>query len=43
VNEKTGAPFSYTDACVAVGAHVGHNPESTAQTVKAVIEFLKSL
>jgi len=28
---------------VAVGAHVGHNPESTAQTVKAVIEFLKSL
>jgi dienelactone hydrolase len=43
VNEKTGAAFSYTDACVALGAHVGHNPESTAQTVKAVVEFLKSL
>ena len=43
VNEKTGAAFSYNDACVAVGAHVGHNPDSTAQTVKAVIEFLKAL
>ncbi len=43
VNEKTGQPFSYSDPCIALGAHVGHNPESTAQTVKAVIEFLKSL
>lgn len=42
-NAQSGAPFSYTDACVAVGAHVGHNPDSTTQTVKSVIEFLKSL
>ena len=43
VNEKTSQPFSYADPCISLGAHVGHNPESTVQTVKAVIEFLKSL
>jgi dienelactone hydrolase len=43
VNAQTGAPFSYTDGCVAVGAHVGHNPDSTAQTVKSVIAFLQAL
>lgn len=43
VNEKTSQPFSYGDPCISLGAHVGHNPESTVQTVKAVIEFLKSL
>jgi dienelactone hydrolase len=42
-NAQSGAPFSYTDACVAVGAHVGHNPDSTAQTVKSVIAFLQAL
>jgi len=42
-NAKTGAPFSYGDPCVEKGAHVGHNPESTALTVKAVIEFIKRL
>jgi dienelactone hydrolase len=42
-NAQTGAPFSYTDACVALGAHVGHNPDSTAKTVKSVVEFLQSL
>ncbi len=42
-NVQSGAPFSYTDPCVAVGAHVGHNPDSTAKTVKSVVEFLQSL
>ena len=42
-NAQTGAPFSYNDACVALGAHVGHNPDSAEKTVKSVIEFLKSL
>lgn len=42
-NAQSGASFSYTDPCVAVGAHVGHNPDSTAQTVRSVIEFLQSL
>jgi dienelactone hydrolase len=43
VNQKTGDAFSYKDACIATGAHVGHNPESTAATVKAVLDFLKML
>ncbi len=42
-NAQSGAPFSYNDPCVAVGAHVGHNPDATAKTVKGVIEFLQSL
>ena len=42
-NEKTGEPFSYKDACIATGAHVGHNPESAAATVKAILDFLKML
>ena len=42
-NAQSGAPFSYTDACVALGAHVGHNPDSTAQTVKSVLAFLQGL
>ena len=43
VNAKTGAAFSYSDSCVEKGTHIGHNPESTALTIKAVIEFLKKL
>jgi len=42
-NAQSGAPFSYNDPCVALGAHVGHNPDSTAKTVKGVVEFLQSL
>ena len=42
-NAESGTPFSYNDSCVALGAHVGHNPESTAKTVKSVVEFLQSL
>jgi dienelactone hydrolase len=42
-NAQSGAPLSYNDACVALGAHVGHNPDATAKTVKSVVEFLQSL
>lgn len=42
-NAQSGAPFSYSDACVAMGAHIGHNPDSTAQTVKSVVTFLQGL
>ena len=43
VNADTRKPFSYADPCVAIGAHIGHNPDSTRKTVDAVIAFLKSL
>lgn len=37
-----GAPFSVkTDPCVAVGAHVGHNAETTALSRIAVREFIQ--
>jgi dienelactone hydrolase len=41
VNAASGAVFSLTDSCVAVGAHIGHNPESTAAVRVAVTGFLK--
>ena len=43
VNSKSHKPFSYADPCVAIGAHIGHNPDSTKKTVLAVMEFLKGL
>lgn len=42
-NMQSGAPFSYSDPCVQIGAHVGHNPDSTEQTVKSVVSFLQAL
>ena len=41
VNAESKAVFSYTDPCIAVGAHVGYNAESTRQTIQAVISFIK--
>lgn len=43
LNEKTKKEFNYQDPCVAIGAHVGHNPDATSKTMKAVLEFLKTL
>ncbi len=43
VNADTHQPFTTADSCVAVGAHVGYNPDSAAQTTKMVIEFLTKL
>ena len=41
VNAESKAVFSYTDSCIAIGAHVGYNPESTKQTIQAVIGFIR--
>lgn len=43
VNAESRRDFSYSDPCVAIGAHTGHNPDSTQKTVDAVVSFLKSL
>lgn len=41
VNTASGAVFSMADSCVAMGAHIGHNPDSTAAVRLAVTGFLK--
>lgn len=42
LNAATGVPFSVRDdACVAIGAHVGHNAEATAAARQAVTAFLR--
>jgi hypothetical protein len=41
INAESKAVLSYTDSCIATGAHVGYNPESTKQTIQAVISFIK--
>ena len=43
VNADTKISFSYADPCLAIGAHGGHNPDSTKKTLDAVIAFLQSL
>jgi dienelactone hydrolase len=43
INAKSKQVFTYQDSCVALGTHVGHNPDSTRQTLQGVLEFLKSL
>ena len=41
INAESKIEFSYTDPCITIGAHVGYNPESTKQTIEAVISFIK--
>jgi len=41
VNAESKAAFSYNDSCIATGAHVGYNSESTKQTIQDVISFIK--
>ena len=41
VNLETKQPFSYKDACVARGVHVGHDPVATEAVTTAVRTFLK--
>jgi len=43
VNATTGQPFGYGDQCVAIGAHIGHNPQATLNTWRAVVAFMQSL
>ena len=43
MNADTQAPFSYKDACIELGPHVGGNPATAMEARKAVSEFLQAL
>ncbi|MGY3489711.1 dienelactone hydrolase [Bradyrhizobium sp. USDA 4011] len=43
MNAATQAPFSYKDACVELGPHVGGNPATALEARKAVSDFLQTL
>jgi dienelactone hydrolase len=43
VNAETNEPFSYKDACVETGPHVGGNPATAQEARKAVSDFLQAL
>jgi dienelactone hydrolase len=43
VNQATGEPFRYTDACVALDPHVGPNAAATQQATEDVLTFLKTV
>lgn len=43
INAETNEPFSYKDACVEIGPHVGGNPVTAEEARKAVSEFLQAL
>jgi len=42
VNTKTMQPFTYSDPCVEVGAHIGYNAAATTASLQAVKDFLRS-
>jgi dienelactone hydrolase len=42
INLETKQPFSYKDACVVHGAHVGHDPVATEAATRAVKTFLRT-
>ena len=43
MNVSTGQPFSYKDACVEYGPHLGHDPEATRQVRQAVTAFARTV
>lgn len=44
LNAESAAPFVLkSDPCLAIGAHVGHNPEATAAARQAVSAFVKQV
>ncbi len=43
INQATGQPFSYQDACVVLGPHVGGNPAMAEQARKDVLAFVAPL
>jgi len=43
INLATKRPFSYRDACVAHGTHVGHDPVATEAATLAVKSFLRTV
>jgi len=43
INAATKEPFTYKDACVERGPHIGHDPEATRQAKLAVKPFVQSV
>lgn len=44
VSAATGAPYAIkTDPCVSVGAHIGHNPETSAMARVALRDFMQTV
>jgi dienelactone hydrolase len=42
LNAATREPFSYTDACVSRGPHMGYDPDATTQVRSVVTAFIRS-
>jgi dienelactone hydrolase len=42
-NVSTGQAFSYKDACVEYGPHIGHDPEATRQVQQTVTAFVRTV
>ena len=42
INEATNRPFTYADACVARGPHIGFDPDATAQAKQNVLAFIRT-
>ena len=43
INIESKEPFTYKDACVALGPHLGHDAEATRQVKQAVMAFVRTL
>jgi dienelactone hydrolase len=43
VNAASGAPFTYNDACVTLGPHLGYDPDATKQVQQAVRGFARDI
>jgi dienelactone hydrolase len=43
INNETGQPFTYKDACVAHGPHLGYDPAAAEAAKKSVKAFLKAV
>ena len=43
VNAVSNEPFTYKDACVALGPHIGHDPVATRQAKQAVMAFARTV
>ena len=43
INAASNEPFTYRDGCVALGPHLGHDPEATRQAKQAVTSFVRTV
>ena len=43
INATSKEPFTYKDGCVALGPHLGHDPEATRQVKQAVTALLRTV